>query len=467
VNGLVMLDIDHVENPMEIWEKLQQNEELMKRVVLVHITSSGHGIRIIFTANVKDGNLADNIIVFAAALGYKADSSCIDATRNSFAPKEDEILFIDEERLFTYYDEEFDREYTPMYREKKTQPLYHQFPADDGAAGADRAKAAAVANANAQQGAGPVRPMDAASLADGNHNCQLSILNSQLTWRGYDVQAIIDCRYADKLPCADDSNRHTESLKLATDLLLMLDGDRAAVQRIVEAQPWVQEIIDERNENVAQTVESAVSCVKEKEKKYAGSLPSKAMQAAIEKVTGKTYRELTSPSPSEGGENGGGSISSPLGRSGEVFVSDCNLESDLEMYFPDQYVPSDSERMLLYRELDNTRNDQELEAYRQRLVDRFGPLPPQAEELLQVVALRRYGKSLGCEKIMLKQGRMFLYFVSNARSPFYQSEAFGRIIEYATTNVRRCNLREQNGKRSMVVTDVPTVGEAVNVLKAI
>ena len=149
------------------------------------------------------------------------------------------------------------------------------------------------------------------------------------------------------------------------------------------------------------------------------------------------------------------------------FVSDCNLETDLEMYFPDQYVPSDSERMLLYRELDNTRNDEEVEAYRKRLIDRFGPLPPQAEELLHVVALRRYGKALGCEKIMLKQGRMFLYFVSNARSPFYQSEAFGRIITYATTNVRRCNLREQNGKRSMVITDVPTVGEAVKVLKQI
>ena len=149
------------------------------------------------------------------------------------------------------------------------------------------------------------------------------------------------------------------------------------------------------------------------------------------------------------------------------FVSDCNLESDLEMYFPDQYVPSDSERMLLYRELDNTRNDEEVEAYRKRLIDRFGPLPPQAEELLQVVSLRRYGKALGCEKIMLKQGRMFLYFVSNARSPFYQSESFGRIITYATTNVRRCNLREQNGKRSMVITDVPTVGEAVKVLKLI
>ena len=149
------------------------------------------------------------------------------------------------------------------------------------------------------------------------------------------------------------------------------------------------------------------------------------------------------------------------------FVADCNLESDLEMYFPDQYVPSDSERMLLYRELDNTRNDLELEAYRQRLIDRFGPLPPQAEELLQVVPLRRYGKRLGCEKIMLTQGRMFLYFVQNPNSPFYQSEAFGRILDYIGQNVRRCNLREQNGKRSMVIVNVPSVGEAVKIIKSI
>ena len=185
--------------------------------------------------------------------------------------------------------------------------------------------------------------------------------------------------------------------------------------------------------------------------------------------------EETHPQPlseSEGsGHSQGQELSIPLSRregfGGESFVSDCNLESDLEMYFPDQYVPSDSERMLLYRELDNTRNDQELEAYRQRLIDRFGQLPPQAEELLQVVSLRRYGKQLGCEKIMLKQGRMFLYFVSNAHSPFYQSDVFGRIIEFATMNVRRCNLREKDGKRSMVITDVPTVGEGVKVLKAI
>ena len=112
-------------------------------------------------------------------------------------------------------------------------------------------------------------------------------------WRGYDVQSIIDARYAEKLPCAADSNRHTESLKLATDLLLMLDGDKALVQRIVEAQPWVQEIIDERDENVSQTVESAASCIAQKEKKYASSLPSKAMLAAIQEATGRSYVEIT------------------------------------------------------------------------------------------------------------------------------------------------------------------------------
>ena len=164
--------------------------------------------------------------------------------------------------------------------------------------------------------------------------------------------------------------------------------------------------------------------------------------------------------------SGNPSVHPPIGGTeGGFFVSDCTLESDLEMYFPDQYVPSDSERMLLYRELDHIRDDQELDAYRQRLKDRFGAIPHVAEELLQVVPLRRIGMSLGCEKIMLKQGRMFLFFVSNSHSPFYQSPAFGCILDYIGNNVRRCNLREQNGKRSMVVADVPTVEEAVKVLQ--
>ena len=281
LNGLVMLDIDHVENPLEVFEALKANQELMVRTALAHITSSKKGIRIVFTANMKDGNLADNQIVFAEKLGYKADSSCIDATRNSFAPKEEDILYINEDLLFNYYDEEFDREFTPQYRDKKTQPIHFQFDSGDRAADVRNPQSAAVAGKDAEQGAGDGSKMDVQSVDHG------------VKWRGYDVQSIIDARYADKLPCAADSNRHNESLKLATDLLLMLDGDKAAVLRIVEAQPWVKEIIDERDEKVSQTVASAADCVAQKEKKYASSLPSKAMLEAIQKVTGKSYQEIT------------------------------------------------------------------------------------------------------------------------------------------------------------------------------
>lgn len=153
--------------------------------------------------------------------------------------------------------------------------------------------------------------------------------------------------------------------------------------------------------------------------------------------------------------------------SGDDFVDDCAVESDLEMYFPDNYVPGSSERMLLYRELDNIERDEELEAYRQRLIDRFGPVPRQGEELMLVVPLRRVGKRLGCEKIILRQGRMQMQFVSNTQSAFYQSAAFERVINYIGYHPRRCNLKEKNGKRSMVVSQVASVKEAVEILKDI
>jgi hypothetical protein len=291
LNGLVMLDIDHVENPMQIWYQLRDNQELMARVKLVHITSSSYGIRIIFTANIKDGNLADNQIVFAQALGQKPDESCIDATRNSFAPKEEDILYIDD-TLFDYYNDEFDKRYTQLYREKKTQPLYHEFPSD-------------AAEKMASDKHGLTRTESVESNAKEKSPSQSVKSDAEIKWRGYDVQKIIDARYAAKLPCADDSNRHKESLKLATDLLLMLDGDKATVRKVVESQSWVKEIIDERDEDVAQTVESAASCIAEKEKKYGANVkPSKVMQEAVEKVCGQAYEVIISP-PESGGVRGG------------------------------------------------------------------------------------------------------------------------------------------------------------------
>lgn len=150
--------------------------------------------------------------------------------------------------------------------------------------------------------------------------------------------------------------------------------------------------------------------------------------------------------------------------SGEEFVDECTVESDLELLFPNEYIPSSSERMLLYRELDKLELDKEVEDFKARLIDRFGKIPPETEELTRIVPLRRLAKRMGIEKVILKADRMTLYFVSNLESPYYQSKAFGKVIEYMAKYPRNCNLREQNGKRSMVMKEIHDVASAVSVL---
>lgn len=150
--------------------------------------------------------------------------------------------------------------------------------------------------------------------------------------------------------------------------------------------------------------------------------------------------------------------------SGEEFVEECQVESDLELLLPANYVTGSSERMLLYRELDGLTLDRDVDAFRSRLEDRFGPIPPETEELLRIVPLRRLAARLGVEKVFLKGGRMTLFFVNNAESPYYQSAAFGKMIDYMMKYTRRCDLREQNGRRSMLVKDIPNVETAVSVL---
>ncbi len=152
---------------------------------------------------------------------------------------------------------------------------------------------------------------------------------------------------------------------------------------------------------------------------------------------------------------------------GDDFVDDCAVETDLETYFPDTYVPGSSERMLLYRELDHLQSEEEVAEFRKRMIDRFGPVPREADELMCVVGLRRLGKSLGCEKIMLKQGTMQLQFVSNVNSPFYRSEMFSRVLAYATTHVQDCALKEKNNKRFLRIRDIKSVEQAKNLLSFI
>lgn len=153
--------------------------------------------------------------------------------------------------------------------------------------------------------------------------------------------------------------------------------------------------------------------------------------------------------------------------SGELFVDDCTVECDLHAYFPETYVPGATERMLLYRELDSLGTEQQITDFRKRMEDRFGPLPPEGEELLRIVPLRALGRKAGAERLTLKNRRMTLYFVSNPDSAFYRSDTFGRIITYATNSYRRCKLDESAGKRRMTVNDVTSVEMALLAMKTI
>ena len=149
----------------------------------------------------------------------------------------------------------------------------------------------------------------------------------------------------------------------------------------------------------------------------------------------------------------------------QTYVADCTVESDMELLFPDSYVPGSSERMSLYREMDNLESETDILAFEARLIDRFGPIPKVSTELIEVVRLRRLARNLGMEKVVLKNGQMICYFVSNQVSTFYQSAAFDGILRYAQNNMKNTKLREQNGKRSFVIKNIENIEKALVQLK--
>ncbi|MDR0394856.1 MAG: transcription-repair coupling factor [Tannerella sp.] len=146
------------------------------------------------------------------------------------------------------------------------------------------------------------------------------------------------------------------------------------------------------------------------------------------------------------------------------FVRETFIESDLELLFPPTYIPNDSERVNIYRELNSIEDDDKLEGFIVRLKDRFGAIPEQGQELIQVVQLRRLGKQLGFEKIMLKRGMINLHLVKDNNSPYYQSHAFGRLLSYIQKHPKSCNLRDQAGKRSLIIKNIPNVQTACKCL---
>lgn len=151
----------------------------------------------------------------------------------------------------------------------------------------------------------------------------------------------------------------------------------------------------------------------------------------------------------------------------EEFVADCTIESDLELRLPPSYVPQESERISLYQQLDNMESPEQIEEFRAALKDRFGEMPATTEELVKVVPLRIAAKRLGIERLTLKGGRMYIYFVGDENKAYYESSAFGRMLAWLQLEPTRTRLREVNGKRSFLVESVPTVTEALSILQSI
>ena len=147
------------------------------------------------------------------------------------------------------------------------------------------------------------------------------------------------------------------------------------------------------------------------------------------------------------------------------FVRECQIQTDLEVLIPDDYVSNIRERVALYKELNDLETDDELEAYKQRLTDRFGPLPKATEELVETIRLRRLAKTLAVEKLILRDGKMTCNFVTDTQNQFYQSDLFGKVIAYVQRNPRTCMLKESKDKLTLTFSNIKTILQGISCLE--
>ena len=148
-----------------------------------------------------------------------------------------------------------------------------------------------------------------------------------------------------------------------------------------------------------------------------------------------------------------------------AFVRDCVMETDMELLLPDSYIAGSGERYALYKELNELSANEELTAFEQKLTDRFGALPVQAEELLKSIVLRRMAQKIGFEKLVLKQGKLIAYFLSNPQSLYYQSSQFTHILQWLQQQPQFGQMRERDNRLSLILPEVRSVQNAIDLLK--
>ena len=298
LNGLCVLDIDHVEDPRQLFmnwgltttkttkttvaassdlKKLskvvpvvvEKESELSSRILLVYVTPSGRGLKVVFKADPEVGNLIDNMNAMASVLGVEADQACKDASRMSFICTREDILFINENELFTYEDKEFAEKFEPFYRGGNSQPT--------------------------------VRPAEPAAVADGGHTdvelrqdggrdgvvCQAAVE----TYHGVSYADIISEWLGGSVPQPGD--RHTTLLRLARDLRYICDRRADVVRRVLMQQQWVRDLAAE-GDAVDQTIKDACDY------KYYANVP-KQLRDALQKV-GAVEAEGQADDKTEGAE---------------------------------------------------------------------------------------------------------------------------------------------------------------------
>ena len=284
LNGLCVIDFDHIEGDVrKVWAEAfaKLSDEDKARVLFVFVTPSGHGLKVVFIADAAVGNLIDNQIVLSRKLGLNPDEACKDASRGAFLTTTEDIIFIDEERLITYESEDFGKKYDDEYHAGHSQPTI-----DIAKSGADGADMAHV------EGAAEDRP--AVSGSDGEN--QLAV--DALTYHNVAYLTIIEA-WSKQRFSGSNVSRHEASVVLARDLYIMTDRDKQATLALLMAQKWVQEIVQERCEDVERTVNNAADYVaaqeNENSKKGKSWLPkiSKEMKAALEAVGAVSTQETS------------------------------------------------------------------------------------------------------------------------------------------------------------------------------
>ena len=273
LNGLCVIDFDHIEgDPREVWAAAyaKLSDEDKARILFVFVTPSGQGLKVVFIADAAVGNLIDNQIVFSQKLGLNPDEACKDASRGAFLTTRDDVIFIDKERLFNYESEDFGKKYNDEYHAGHSQPTI-----DVAKSGADSPDMATV------QGAAENR--HDVSGCDGEN--QLAV--EPLTYHNVPYLTIIEA-WSKQRFSGSNVSRHEASVVLARDLYIMTDRDKQATLALLMAQKWVQEIVEERQEDVERTVNNAADYVAAQENENAKKgkpwLPkiSKEMKAALE-----------------------------------------------------------------------------------------------------------------------------------------------------------------------------------------